>query len=766
MPAQLGGASRALLALLILAGGLTAFYGAEPPRAKGLDAAPTEFSGSRAMAHSHKFAIEPRPRGGHAAARGRDYIVRALEEIGVEVELHRTPINHGTSVTFVENVLGRIAGTDSTQTFGMTAHYDSVAWGPGAADDGSGVVVMIEAARALKCGPPLKHDVVFVFTGDEEGGGNGSVNSLSHPWLKDLNVMLGLEGRGDWGTAYMFETSEGNLPLMLELAKSGAPAVSNSMMYQVHRRTPNTTDFTHMARNGALGYNVAFVGGLGYYHTANDKPEHLSPDTIQHMGEYVMALVRHYDAGGPKIAKGEEAVFFNTIGKHLVVYPLEMGRWVAIVAGVLFAAALFVVLYLRAARLLAILEGTLLVLLALALTAAIGGALQWSSYKLFYVYIMYNAFYYNVSFALLGLGLLLGLLHFSRARMSAASLHVVYLIAQLAALIPLELYQPYASYSAAWPLIIGSLGLMLCVLLRRVGLPEPLVLATHLLSVFPFLLFLLPGLKALYHMGGAITPVPWAGLVVLLLLALSPVVLSIVGGQGKRISLALIAASVALFLAGWATQRYTPEKPKMNSLTYAVNLDSNEAIWITTDRDPDAWVSQFIPADQAKRGGFETILPGGRDDYLHAPAPIAPLARSEVSVVSDAVADGKRELVLKYTWRRSIEQARFEVQAPAKVLKASVDGPGEVLADMSGWSLRVGYLPYDGEMTLRLTLEEAVDTPVRLQVFEETFSLPELTTLGYRPRPDWMIPKPNTLDWWEENHLESHHTKVTQTFSF
>jgi hypothetical protein len=177
-------------------------------------------------------------------------------------------------------------------------------------------------------------------------------------------------------------------------------------------------------------------------------------------------------------------------------------------------------------------------------------------------------------------------------------------------------------------------------------------------------------------------------------------------------------------------------------------------------------VSQFIPADQAKRGGFETILPGGRDDYLHAPAPIAPLARSEVSVVSDAVADGKRELVLKYTWRRSIEQARFEVQAPAKVLKASVDGPGEVLADMSGWSLRVGYLPYDGEMTLRLTLEEAVDTPVRLQVFEETFSLPELTTLGYRPRPDWMIPKPNTLDWWEENHLESHHTKVTQTFSF
>jgi hypothetical protein len=69
-------------------------------------------------------------------------------------------------------------------------------------------------------------------------------------------------------------------------------------------------------------------------------------------------------------------------------------------------------------------------------------------------------------------------------------------------------------------------------------------------------------------------------------------------------------------------------------------------------------------------------------------------------------------------------------------------------------------------MVLRLTIDASVAEPVRIRMMEDTFTLPELTTLGYRPRPEWMIPKPNTLDWWEDNHQESHHTYVTKTFSF
>lgn len=755
----------ALVLFLVLAIGI-AWYGSQPPRPLPLDAPPTAFSGERALALSRKFATEPRPRGGHAAARGRDFIARTLESYGVEVEIQRSALNFGTSVSFVENVLGRIKGTDSTQTFGMTAHYDSVAWGPGAADDGAGVIVMLEAARALKCGPPLKQDVVFVFTGDEEGGGNGSVASLSHPWLKDLNVMLGLEGRGDWGTAYMFETSEGNYPLMVELAKSDAPAVSNSIMYQVHHQTPNTTDFTHMAGQGVVGYNVAFVGGLGYYHTANDKPEHLSPSTVQHQGEYAMALVRHYDNDGPKIAKGGEAVFFNTLGRHLIVYPAERSRAFAIAAGVLLLLALLVGAYTRTLTVSGVLISFVMLLLAIALTGVLGGALQWCSYKLFYVYIMYNAAYYHVAFMLFGLAILLGLMAWWRARLTPENVHAAMLLLMIIVLAVLEARLPITSYSVTWPLFFGAIGLGVACVLRKAGVPRGVSVFVQTLSTLPIIFFLTPGLQALYHMGGGITPAVNAVLLLVLAGALLPALLRILGGSGKPVALVLAGIGLVVFLAGWAMQRYTPEAPRMNSITYAANLDTNAAIWITTDEHPDAWVRQFVPEEQMRTGDYSDVLPGHHEGYPFAAAPVARLTPSSLTVLEDTSADGKRTLVLKYTCTRDVEETHFEVLKPAKVLAASVDQAGEVLADMSGWRLNVQYLPHDGEMVFRLTLDASVPGPVQVQMVEQTFSLPELTTMGYRPRPDWMIPKPNTLGWWEQTRLDSNHTYVTKTFSF
>lgn len=758
--------TRVVLALLLLIAIATAWCGSLPLRALPLDAPPTAFSGERALALSHRFAIEPRPRGGEAAARGRDFIVRTLQEYGVEVEIQRDPVNHGMSVSFVENVLGRIKGTDSTQTFGMTAHYDSVAWGPGAADDGAGVVVMLEAARALKCGPPLKHDVVFVFTGDEEGGGNGSVKSLSHPWLKDLNVMLGLEGRGDWGTAFMFETSEGNLPLMYELQKSGAPSVSNSIMYQVHHQTPNTTDFTHMAKNGALGYNVAFVGGLGYYHTANDKPDHVSPRTLQHQGEYAMALVRHYDDGGPKIEKGEDAVFFNTLGHRLVVYPASYSRMFAIIAGVLALIAFGVGFYTRQLRIVAMLGSLVLTAVTVALTLGVGTGLIWLSYKIFYVYVMYNAVYYHIAFMLFGAGVFVLLLHAGRRWLTPENLQGALLLVLLCAVIGMEAKLPIASYSVAWPLIFGAIGQIVACAMRKAGLPPGAAVLAQSVSALPIIFFLVPGMGALYHMGGSLSPSGNAVLLVMLWAALAPALWLILGHAGNRVAQVCLALFVVVFLAGWAMQRYTAEKPKMNSLSYALNLDTNEARWITTDAKPDAWVSQFIPADQATTNEYDAVLPGRHERYLNAPAPLIPAPRAFFTVLEDNTADGRRSVALEYRCIPDSGEVRFDLVSPHTVLAASVDGMGDVVADMSGWHLSVGYPPYDKRIVLRLTVDPAVTEPLRLRVSEDIFTLPELTTLGYRPRPDWMIPKPNTLDWWESNHQESHHTYITKTYSF
>lgn len=759
----------ALAAFVLLALG-TALWGALPLSPKPTNALPAEFSGERALNHSRKFAIEPRARGGAAAARGRDYIYRECQALGLEVEIQRDPVNHATSVNFVENVIARIPGTDNKNTIGMTAHYDSVAWGPGAADDGAGVVVMLEVARALKCMPAFRNDVVFIFTGDEEGGGNGSVKSLSHRWLKDLNIMIGLEGRGDWGTPYMFETSHNNLQLMQEMAKMDIPAVANSIMYQAHSRTPNTTDFTHMVRHGALGYNVAFVGGLQYYHTANDSHEHLSPSTLQHQGEYVMSIVKHYGNDGPKVSESEQdAVFFNTIGHHLVVYPFSYAKPISIASVVIFLLGLIIAFATRGIRILGLLGGILIIIVVLAVTAAVCWPLQWATYKLFYVYIMYNAAYYHLAFILFGVALTLAALSWVRNRITPEELHAASLflwLANLGALTYLELH--IASYSGAWPLLIGSVGLALACLLRRFGAPRGVTVPVQVFSSMPPVFFLVPGTHALYHFGGAITPIATAGLVIVTLFALAPG-LQLIFSNGLRWTPRLLTAlALVIFVIGCANQRYTRETPKMNTLTYGLNLDTQQAIWLTSDKVSDEWVAQFIPNDTASEAEFDNVLPGHNEWARHAPAPVAPLAAPQLSAVSDTTnAEGKRELVLKYVTTRSPEEARISVLNGARVLTASVDGMGDVLADTNHWNLHVGYLPYNGEMTFRIVVDRAtVNGPLQVRIQETNFHLPELSTLGYRPRPEWMISRGNTLGWWEKDQLDPNHTYLVKTFNF
>ena len=52
----------------------------------------------------------------------------------------------------------------------VVAHYNSQPHAPGAGDDGAGVAAMLETLRALRVGPPLLHDVIWLFSDGEEAG--------------------------------------------------------------------------------------------------------------------------------------------------------------------------------------------------------------------------------------------------------------------------------------------------------------------------------------------------------------------------------------------------------------------------------------------------------------------------------------------------------------------------------------------------------------------------------------------------------------------
>jgi aminopeptidase YwaD len=90
-----------------------------------------------------------------------------------------------------QNIEGTIPGTDPTDTsiIIFNAHYDSVAKGPGANDDGSGTVAVLAAAYALSHFD-FKRTVKFVTFSGEEEGLLGSQACTKEAYARNDNILV------------------------------------------------------------------------------------------------------------------------------------------------------------------------------------------------------------------------------------------------------------------------------------------------------------------------------------------------------------------------------------------------------------------------------------------------------------------------------------------------------------------------------------------------------------------------------------------------
>ncbi len=91
------------------------------------------------------------------------FLSGSLEDFGATVELREVPLPTGNTSL---NVIARF-GTGERHVL-LGAHYDSKPPSPGADDNGSGTVVLLELARRLAESPPPDQRVTVVFFGAEE----------------------------------------------------------------------------------------------------------------------------------------------------------------------------------------------------------------------------------------------------------------------------------------------------------------------------------------------------------------------------------------------------------------------------------------------------------------------------------------------------------------------------------------------------------------------------------------------------------------------
>ena len=251
-----------------------------PPAPVAGDAAADTFSAERAYGLLEQLLGDesPHPMGSPGNLAVRERLVARLGALGYQAEVQTAPaFENRRGRLRVHNVVATLPGTDPGGVVLLNAHYDSVHYGPGASDDGVAVAALLEVARIVKAGPPLKNTLVFLFDDGEETGLCGAAAFCrEHRLRAEVDVVINLEARGTSGSSLMFETSGDSGWLIDVFATASARPVTGSVFTTVYESLPNDTNLTVYKAAGIPGLNFAFIGDPQNYHTKRDDLAHVT----------------------------------------------------------------------------------------------------------------------------------------------------------------------------------------------------------------------------------------------------------------------------------------------------------------------------------------------------------------------------------------------------------------------------------------------------------------------------------------------------------
>ncbi|MGI5151338.1 M28 family peptidase [Plantactinospora sp. CA-294935] len=187
------------------------------------------------------------------------------------------------------NLHGRLRPASGDVELLLTAHFDGVGDHPGlrqpaAADNASGVAVILEAARVLSASLPQGVGVSVALLDGEEVGALGSAHHASR--LAEAGVdplVINVDGAGHLHQAAAVEAggpAHGLLALLDQAGRhTGVPLVAG----------PVASD---NRRYAGLGFAAIGIGaGMAGYHSPADTPDRVEPGTLTAITQLVVATV-------------------------------------------------------------------------------------------------------------------------------------------------------------------------------------------------------------------------------------------------------------------------------------------------------------------------------------------------------------------------------------------------------------------------------------------------------------------------------------------
>ncbi|MFD9396989.1 M20/M25/M40 family metallo-hydrolase [Streptomyces sp. NPDC060000] len=608
-----------LVLFVVLTG--TSVLTLRPPDPRPADAPAGEFSARRALTDAEVIGKEPRPLGSPGAAAAREYLTQRLTRLGASVESRPQPVAQdaeGTAlVAQVTNIHGRFPGTAGPQAghVVLMAHYDSVPAGPGASDNGANVAAVLEIVRALRAdGATARNTVDVLFTDGEEPGLLGAHAFVAAGSLDPENtVVLNLEARGVSGPSVMFESGPRNSGVLSALSEADRP-IATSLADEVYTYLPNDTDFSEFKKKGFTGLNFAFVDGSALYHTPGDSIDNISPDSLQHQGDSVLAAARMLSGQDlAALADGSDDTYF-TVDAFLVRYPRALVLPLALLTVAGYA---FTVWYAGRRGIARGGAGRSALTFPLALAAAaVVGYGGWQALCLFepgYADLSmgdsYRPGWFRAAFLTLTGAAAVGWYLLLRRKVSAhqLALGVWGWLTGLGLLT--AVLAPGASYLFVWPALLGCVALLTA--LRLTGdEPAGVVWRTVAVTVSALvaLPLLLPVIVLVFPTLGLSLAVAPLVLMALLVSVSLPLLALLPRRTAPATAWLALAAGVALVLTGVRVDTFDPSHPRHTTLAYAWDADQGTGHWLSADNAPPKWTSSLAGSERADlRAAFPTF---------------------------------------------------------------------------------------------------------------------------------------------------------------
>jgi hypothetical protein len=724
----------ALLAMLFLA--WLAVRPAAMPRPLGGDTAATEFAAARALPALRFLAQAPRPIASASNARARQYIVERLQSLELDPQVQSASAQtarvsfaggYHVSMGVAQNIVVRIAGSAprhaSRPALLVASHYDSAPDRVGAADACSSVAAMLETLRALQHGAPLANDVIFLFADGEKSGSLGArAFAERHPWARDVGLVLQFDAAGNSGPLLLTGARGGDGKLVAGWIEAAPLAAGTSALALLASDAPALPGGAPLDRVGPAGMRFANIEGSSGASGAFDAATLVAPATLQHAGETMLALTRHF--GNLPLAGIGSAnqVHFELPLVGQVHYAVDH-VW-AVTRLACFMLLLACCMAVKHAGLeLRLLGAGAMAFALLALALALGASIMWKGFP--GLHQGYDPIaggagardrWYLLAYVSLGVALFIELQRLLHKAIGVPAATLGALLALVLALVLASWSMPAATYLLAWPMIGALLAHGLLQAPRVAALPHAARTAILVAGMAPAILLFAPVLQLVSTLFTA----ERSAMLMLALTAMLGLGSTLLAALRRRfVAPLLLVACAGAVIAAAHTPQYSVATAAPNRMIYLNDAYSWKAWWVMPAEPLDAWARPFFGGAGSPRE-LREIYGMTRAEQWVARAPRGTVAFPEIVVFKDDDDGARRKIAFTMRSQNSAPAIELRIDGAA-TLRARLDG--KVLSDRSAdrWSMS---LYGTGASAHRFEFELAPGSIARVYIEERIPGLP------------------------------------------